>query len=175
MSWFRSTPESEALLAEERLVLAATEAVHDAMAEKGVNGQQLAALLNVKPSEVSQRLSGKRNLTLRTLAQMLHVLGKEADLTLKRRDDDQKHSGSWEGCAHAFDQLVIAPDARWAGSSKIIAFHLNESFLPPAKGFDNGSVVPQPAGDKYETVGFLRRMVRDENDTTGNLEDSVTC
>jgi plasmid maintenance system antidote protein VapI len=82
-SWFRSTPESEALLAEERLVLSATEMVYEAMERAGVNKQELAEMLDVQPSEVSQRLSGRRNLTLRTLARMLHVLGKRAELNLK--------------------------------------------------------------------------------------------
>jgi transcriptional regulator with XRE-family HTH domain len=83
MSWFRSTPESEAALAEERLVLSATEAVEEALARAGMNKQQLAELLKVRPTEISQRLSGRRNLTLRTLARMLHVLGMRAELTLK--------------------------------------------------------------------------------------------
>jgi transcriptional regulator with XRE-family HTH domain len=82
MTWFKSTPESEALLAEERLVLAATEAVDEAMLISGTNRQRLAELINVKPSEISQRLSGRRNLTLRSLAQMLHVLGWRAEITI---------------------------------------------------------------------------------------------
>lgn len=82
MSWFKSTPESEALLAEERLVLAAAEAVDEALLISGTNRQQLAELLNVKPSEISQRLSGRRNLTLRSLARMLHVLGWQVELTI---------------------------------------------------------------------------------------------
>ncbi|MGV0778744.1 helix-turn-helix domain-containing protein [Mycolicibacterium elephantis] len=82
-SWFRSTQTSEALLAEERLVLSATEMVHEAMAAADKNKQELAELLGVRPSEVSQRLSGRRNLTLRTLARMLHVLGFRVELKLK--------------------------------------------------------------------------------------------
>lgn len=84
--WFRSTPESEALLEEERLVLSATEAVYEAMEEKGVNGRQLAERLGVRPSEVSQRLSGRRNLTLRSFAAMLHVLGMRAKITIEPVD-----------------------------------------------------------------------------------------
>ena len=83
MTWFRSTPESEAVLAEERLVLSATEAVEEALARAGKNKQQLAEMLKVRPTEISQRLSGRRNLTLCTLARMLHALGMRAELTLK--------------------------------------------------------------------------------------------
>jgi transcriptional regulator with XRE-family HTH domain len=85
-SWFRATPESEALLAEERLVLAATESVYEAMENAGVNSRQLAAKLGVRPSEISQRLSGRRNLTLRSLAAMLHVLGMKADISISPTD-----------------------------------------------------------------------------------------
>lgn len=74
-TWFRRTPEAEALFAEERLMLSATEMVHGALDEKGMSKKQLAELLEVTPTEVSQRLSGRRNLTLRSLARMMHVLG----------------------------------------------------------------------------------------------------
>lgn len=80
--WFRSTPESEALLAQETLVLDATEIVYEAMEIRGINGRELADRLGVRPSEVSQRLSGRRNLTLRSLAAMLHQLGAHAELHL---------------------------------------------------------------------------------------------
>ncbi|WP_157553165.1 helix-turn-helix domain-containing protein [Jiangella gansuensis] len=72
--WFRSTPESERLLAEERVVLAATELICEAMERRGISRAELAAKIQVTPSEVSQRLSGRRNLSLRNLARMLHAM-----------------------------------------------------------------------------------------------------
>ncbi|MFD6355751.1 helix-turn-helix domain-containing protein [Nocardia tengchongensis] len=74
-TWFRRTSETEALVAEERLVLAATEMVHEALQNTGTTKKQLADMLGVRPTEISQRLSGRRNLTLRSLAQMMHALG----------------------------------------------------------------------------------------------------
>lgn len=74
-TWFRRTSEAEALFAEERLLLSATEMVHGALDAKGMSKKRLAELLDVTPTEVSQRLSGRRNLTLRSLARMMHVLG----------------------------------------------------------------------------------------------------
>ncbi|MFI5503473.1 helix-turn-helix domain-containing protein [Nocardia asteroides] len=74
-AWFRRTPEAEALFAEERLLLSATEMVHAALDAKRVSKKKLAELLEVTPTEVSQRLSGRRNLTLRSLARMMQVLG----------------------------------------------------------------------------------------------------
>lgn len=85
-SWFTSTPESEAALAEERLVLSATEMVYEALEHTGHSKKFLAGKLGVSRSEVSQRLNGKRNLTLRTLAAMLHQLGMKAELSLKPAD-----------------------------------------------------------------------------------------
>lgn len=74
-TWYHRTPKSEALLAEERVVLGATELVADAMERRGINQNDLAQLIGVSPSEISQRLSGRRNISLRKFAAMLHVLG----------------------------------------------------------------------------------------------------
>lgn len=128
MGWFKSTPETEALLAEERLVLDATEAVNEAMLIAGKNKQQLAELLNVKPSEISQRLSGRRNLTLRSLARMLHVLGVRAELTLApartAESEHHEHKSYWHASdesggqsfriflAHGPGHLDVAPQLR---------------------------------------------------------------
>jgi transcriptional regulator with XRE-family HTH domain len=81
-SWFRRTPESERLLAQERVVLGATELLSEALERRGRSRSELAAALGVSPSEVTQRFSGKRNLSLRSLADMLHALnfGVEARL-----------------------------------------------------------------------------------------------
>jgi transcriptional regulator with XRE-family HTH domain len=50
-----------------------------------VSRSDLAKLLSVRASEVTQRLSGGRNLTLRTLAEMLDVLGYDVHLSLVDR------------------------------------------------------------------------------------------
>jgi hypothetical protein len=50
-SWFRITPESEAMLAQERLFVAATEAIYEAMEREGVTKGQLADKLGVRSSE----------------------------------------------------------------------------------------------------------------------------
>lgn len=73
--WFHSTPESERLLSQERLLLEVSELVCSALEHRGSRASDLAEMLDISRSEVSQRLSGRRNLSLRTLADMLHVLG----------------------------------------------------------------------------------------------------
>jgi transcriptional regulator with XRE-family HTH domain len=82
-SWFRETPESARALSEERLILASTELVHQALDLSGLSKKDLAQRLGVSQSEIGQRLSGRRNLTVRSLAALLHELGYEATLTLR--------------------------------------------------------------------------------------------
>lgn len=81
--WFRENEESRRVLAEERLVIAATELACEGLERRGVSRSWLADRLGVNLSEVSQRLSGRRNLTLRSLAAMLHELGFSLELRLQ--------------------------------------------------------------------------------------------
>lgn len=74
-SWFRETPESVRLLAEEAALLEASEVVAACLDQRQVSRSILAERLGVSRSEVTQRLNGKRNLTVRTLGAMLHALG----------------------------------------------------------------------------------------------------
>lgn len=74
-SWFIETPESVRMLAEESAVLEATELVNECLNRRDATRADLAARLNVGRSEVTQRLSGKRNLSVKSLGAMLHELG----------------------------------------------------------------------------------------------------
>ncbi|WP_040838836.1 helix-turn-helix domain-containing protein [Nocardia brevicatena] len=95
-TWIRHTPEAEALFSEERLVLSATELVHEAIAESGLSKKDLAKLIGVRPSEISQRLSGHRNLTLRSLARMMHALGYELSFEMRRRSSADRERANYE-------------------------------------------------------------------------------
>ncbi|WP_375129323.1 helix-turn-helix domain-containing protein [Rhodococcus sp. AD45-ID] len=52
------------------------------MEKRGVSKKELAQRLNIRPTEISQRLKGTRNMTLRSLAAMLHQLDASVDLSL---------------------------------------------------------------------------------------------
>ena len=65
----------------ERLLLEATENLALLMQKQGVTGRELARRLKVSPSRVSQMLDGTRNLTLATLAEAFHALGRSLHLT----------------------------------------------------------------------------------------------
>lgn len=62
-------------LAAERLILSATDQIITRMAEQGTLRVELADRLGVSKGEISQRLNGPRNLTLRTLAEMAEAIG----------------------------------------------------------------------------------------------------
>jgi transcriptional regulator with XRE-family HTH domain len=88
----RDKPEG-LLQAEEDALLAATELVCAAMEEDGVSRQELAQRLDISASEVTQRLGGARNLTLRSLVDMLDALGRELVLASRRKSNSEDDSG----------------------------------------------------------------------------------
>ncbi len=73
--WMRESAAAMRALAEERAVLEATEMVCERIEERDISRTDLAARLGISRSEVTQRLSGKRNLSVKTLAAMLHEMG----------------------------------------------------------------------------------------------------
>ena len=75
MSPAEPTPDMNLLVAEEELILEATEAVVRLLERDQLSRQELATRLEKSKGFVSQLLSGHRNMTLRTLADMGHVLG----------------------------------------------------------------------------------------------------
>jgi transcriptional regulator with XRE-family HTH domain len=73
-------PEFRRLLAVETLVAEAAEAVSALMAEQNVAKADLARRLNKSRAWVTQLLSGKTNMTIRTLAEVAYVLDAEVKL-----------------------------------------------------------------------------------------------
>jgi len=73
-------PTYDQLLEQERLILAATELVHELLEEQGVTKTELAQRLDRTKGFVTQLLGGDRNLTLRTLADLAGALGHRVDL-----------------------------------------------------------------------------------------------
>jgi transcriptional regulator with XRE-family HTH domain len=71
------------LVAEETLIADATELICQVMEQDGVSRQELARRLGKTKGFVSQLLTGERNMTLRTLADVLFALGHRFELTVK--------------------------------------------------------------------------------------------
>ena len=83
-------PEYQRLLAQERLILDATEAIVGLLDEQNVSRQDLAARLGKSKGFVSQLLSGERNMTLRTLADLGYVLGRRFSLAAYVGDEERQ-------------------------------------------------------------------------------------
>jgi transcriptional regulator with XRE-family HTH domain len=74
-------PEFRKLLAQEELILEVTETICELLEDEKVSRKGLADRLGKTKGFVSQLLNGGRNLTLRTVADILHVLGYKVSLT----------------------------------------------------------------------------------------------
>ena len=73
---FLASPEGRRLSEHERVMFEATEVLCRLMKSRRVTSVDLARRLGVTPARVSQLLSGSRNLTLASLAEAFHVLGR---------------------------------------------------------------------------------------------------
>jgi antitoxin component HigA of HigAB toxin-antitoxin module len=67
-------PEAR-LMAQEELILEVTETLCELLEKEKVSRKELAERLGKSKGFISQLLNGGRNLTLRTVADILHVLG----------------------------------------------------------------------------------------------------
>jgi transcriptional regulator with XRE-family HTH domain len=74
-------PEFRKLLAQEELILEVTETICELLQNEKVSRKGLADRLGKSKGFISQLLNGDRNLTLRTVADILHVLGYKVSLT----------------------------------------------------------------------------------------------
>jgi transcriptional regulator with XRE-family HTH domain len=68
-------PEFQKLLTQEELILEVTETICGILKNEKISRKELADRLGKSKGFVSQLLNGGRNLTLRTVADILHVLG----------------------------------------------------------------------------------------------------
>jgi transcriptional regulator with XRE-family HTH domain len=79
--------ENRRLLREEELILGVTVALSEAMDKAGVSKSQLAEKLGKSAAFVTQILSGGRNLTLRTVADVADALGTRVTVRISRPEE----------------------------------------------------------------------------------------
>lgn len=79
--------EYDRLLAQEDLILEATELISELLADQDVSRKELAERLGQSKGHVSQLLSGQRNMTLRTLSDLAFTLGHRFRLRLESLDE----------------------------------------------------------------------------------------
>jgi transcriptional regulator with XRE-family HTH domain len=83
-------PEFRRLLAQEELILEVTETLCELLEKEKISRKELADRLGKTKGFVSQVLNGGRNLTLRTVADILHVLGYKVTLTPYKEDEPRQ-------------------------------------------------------------------------------------
>jgi transcriptional regulator with XRE-family HTH domain len=85
-SWLHrriADPETRRLFEQERLILNATDGICQAMEEAGLSKADLARELGTSRANVTALLSGSRNLTLRSLADLAQVLDQRVEITME--------------------------------------------------------------------------------------------
>ncbi len=80
--WLNQTEQNKVLLVEEELILASTEQIWELLERKGLTKADLAERMGKSRAFVSQILSGTRNMTLRTLADVAFALGESVTVKI---------------------------------------------------------------------------------------------
>jgi transcriptional regulator with XRE-family HTH domain len=104
-----ATPEARRLHEQERLVAWATERISEAMEEGEVSKADLARLLETSRANVTGLLSGGRNMTLRTLAEVACVLGHRVEISLEPLREGRYMSAPVRMIRTLRPQIVEAP------------------------------------------------------------------
>jgi transcriptional regulator with XRE-family HTH domain len=83
---YMEDPEVARLVAQGELIMEVTETLCELLEKEKVSRKELAERLGKTKGFVSQLLNGGRNLTLRTVADILHVLGYKVSLTPHKKE-----------------------------------------------------------------------------------------
>lgn len=105
---FVSDPERRRLFEREALALDASELISRLMQERKVNKTDLACLAATSKSHITNLLSGSRNMTLHTLADLAFVLGHKLEIRATPLDEESAwpdverptseiHADEWHG------------------------------------------------------------------------------
>ena len=90
--WLEQNPHLERDFAQERLITEVAEEIWAAMQAAGKTNSDLAEALGKSKAFIGQALSGSRNMTLRTLADLAYSLGRRVSINLRDHND----KGKWE-------------------------------------------------------------------------------
>jgi transcriptional regulator with XRE-family HTH domain len=94
--------EFRRLFAQEDLIMEVTETLCELLEKEEVSRKELADRLGKSKGFISQLLNGGRNLTLRTVADILHVLGYRASLTPFKEGKQRQESNDKERRLYTF-------------------------------------------------------------------------
>lgn len=113
--WANQSEANAKLIAQERLITEVTETIWRVMEEAGVSKTDLANRMGATKGYVSQVLSGSRNMTLRTLADICFAL----DFIPKFRVEMRRCDQPWESLGHNVVAFK-APQLRYAQLGNVI-------------------------------------------------------
>ncbi|MCG5538965.1 helix-turn-helix domain-containing protein [Halorhodospira sp. 9622] len=82
--WLEESEENRRLHNQESLIAKVTADICEEMERQSVTRAQLAERMGTSRSNITQVLTGSRNMTLRTLADIGHFLGVDVDVRLRR-------------------------------------------------------------------------------------------
>jgi transcriptional regulator with XRE-family HTH domain len=88
-----ATPEARRLYEQERLVLWVSDALARAMVENGLSKADLAEKLGTSRAHITQVLSGSRNMTLRTVADLAWACNQRAEIRMEALLQDDPRGG----------------------------------------------------------------------------------
>ena len=91
---YMEDPEVAKLVIQGELIMEVTETICELLEKEGVSRKELAERLGKTKGFVSQLLNGGRNLTLRTVADILHVLGYKVVLTAHKIEQKEVSGAS---------------------------------------------------------------------------------
>lgn len=89
------TPEEKRLFLQERAIIEVTQLICILMEEEGVSKAELAKRLNTSKANVTQILDGRRNMTIRTVSDILFHLGHALEFGAKNLADVLVHHDKW--------------------------------------------------------------------------------
>jgi transcriptional regulator with XRE-family HTH domain len=128
-----SSPENRRLLREEELIVGVAETIWREMERQGVSRAALAERLGNTPGYVTQILSGSRNLTLRTLADVADALNFRVRFKVCRNESKTEET------AH----FIVPQSMRWTEMANLLTFCSAEE---PQLNF------PDPPGAQNESA-----------------------
>jgi transcriptional regulator with XRE-family HTH domain len=104
-------PEFAKLMAQGDLIMEVTETLCELLEKEKVTRKELADRLGKTKGFVSQLLNGGRNLTLRTVADIIHVLGYKVSLTPYKEGYEREHCNIIE--FQPWYTQIKRPGLRW--------------------------------------------------------------
>lgn len=119
--WVEGSPERARVFAQEEFIVDVSEAICEELERQGVSRNDLANKLGKSKSFVSQVLSGARNMTLRTLADIAGAIDMRPNIRLTPRHINWSGRAHLEiDCSHSkVPGKISAANTDWSKSERI--------------------------------------------------------